>query len=196
MIRVNIEKETIAKSVATDSSKCWIAESIKAQVPWARNVSVDLATVRFSDLEKGLRFVYLTPYAAQLKLLEFDEGKVPEPFSFLLRGAHVTRAGKLPPATTPTNVAARVKGKAERAKRTAERKAERSAKRRATNHAKVKGAARLVKSREGSTALPRRVGGRRPPQLRMLRRFGIRAFRGASIDRKAAAKTSAASVVE
>src|SRR5262245_5939976 len=152
-VRVNCRKELITKAVRANSSKCWVQEAIKETVTGAKNIAVDLATIRWSDLARGLRYVYLTPYSAQKALLEFDEGKEPAPFSFFLRNAHVTRAGTLP----------RIKEK---------RAQERAAR------LKKLGKAKIVKVQTGST--PRRVGGRRPPQLRTLRKFGIRAFRGAT----------------
>lgn len=162
-VQVHVTKEALTKAVTADSSRCWIAESIKAAVPNATRVAVEISTTRFTDPERGLRYVYLTPYKAQEALLEFDEGTPPAPFTFILKNAHVTRAGG--PHT-----------KEGRDKEAAARKA------------------RLLRSRESvptkatlanghSRELPRRVGGRRPPQLRVMRRFGVRAFRGASMQR-------------
>jgi len=164
VLRIHVTKEAITKAVTADSSKCWIAEAIKIAVPWAQNVSVDLATIRFSDLAKGLRYVYLTPYAAQRAIIEFDEGTPPHPFSFLLRNAHVTRAGSTDRTKAKRAASAKQKNLDLTLKKTV-LKADRR------NHTTVHASA------------IRRVGGRRPPQLRMLRQFGVRAFRGASRDR-------------
>ena len=160
VIRVQVKKETITSAVTADSTKCWIAESIKAAYPEAKNVAVDVATTRFSDFERGLRFVYLTPYTAQKALIEFDEGTPPVPFSFLLRNAHVTRAGI---------TAARKEGNKKRAAASSASLTKKLAKPRIQKNPGAQ-----------SGALPRRVGGRRPPQLKTLRQFGVRAFRGAS----------------
>jgi len=168
-VRVNVTKEAITKAISADSSKCWIAESIKAAVPKATNVVVDLSTTRFSDLEKGLRYVYLTPYSAQLALIAFDEGNPPPPFSFILKNAHVSKAGTLP-------VAKELRDKVKTARE--KKKLERQSARRATLTKQ-----KLVARSEGKGSVPRRVGGKRPPQLRMKRQFGIRAFRGASRQR-------------
>lgn len=168
-VRVQVKKETITKAVTADSSKCWIAEAIKEQVPAATHVAVDLQTVRFTDPQKGLRYVYLTPYAAQLALIAFDEGTPPDPFSFILKNAHVTKAGSvLPSVKTKADQDVRDKAKVQRERDNAKRRLA----------GKAAGAAQIRVSRQGTTT--RRVGGRRPPQLRMLRQFGIRAFRGAS----------------
>jgi hypothetical protein len=166
VVRVHCRKELITKAITANSTKCWIAEAIKEAVPNATGVAVDVATARFSDLERGLRYVYLTPYAAQKALLDFDEGKPPAPFSFLLRNAHVTRAG----LTTKT-----------KSKRAAAAAAQRHAALAKTTIVKV----------DNAGSMPRRVGGRRPPQLRHLRQFGVRAFRGASTARLQADREAA-----
>jgi hypothetical protein len=59
-----------------------IAEAIKATIPKAKRVSVDLATIRYSVDDK--RLVYLTPRPAQIKLLQFDNGEKLYPFNFRL----------------------------------------------------------------------------------------------------------------
>jgi len=160
VLRIHCTKEIITKAVTANSAKCWIAESIKAAVPVAQNVAVDLATIRFSDLQKGLRYVYLTPYTAQRAIIDFDEGTPPSPFSFLLRNAHVTRAGSSDNTKAHRRAAARGK-----------------------QHQRAHLHADRSERKGGSHAAIRRVGGRRPPQLRMLRQFGVRAFRGASRER-------------
>jgi hypothetical protein len=71
-----------------------IAEAVKSAYPMARGIAVDLATIRFSDREKGLRYTYMTPRIAQSALVNFDQKRKPEPFQFLLRGAQVTKSGR------------------------------------------------------------------------------------------------------
>lgn len=61
-----------------------IAEAVKNCVPRAKNVSVDLATIRFTDKDTGERYVYQTPAGAQAALVNFDQGNKPEPFKFRL----------------------------------------------------------------------------------------------------------------
>ena len=180
-VRVKVQKELITKAIAANSSKCWIAESIKAQIPVATHVAVDLATTRFTDPERGLRYVYLTPYSAQLALLAFDEGKTPEPFAFLLKNAHVSRAKGQPrvPSRDPKITNRRTRENLKRRIKTAERAQQ-----------AVSGPATFGSS-VGGAAVPARVGGRRPPQLRMIRKFGIRAFRGSAPPKQATAPTTA-----
>src|SRR3954453_9606775 len=92
-LKVNVTQDLITEAVRNHSGRCWIAEAIKAAYPNATHVAVDVATCRFSDNDKGHRYVYLTPYSAQLALLHFDEGRNPSPFAMILKNAHVTRAG-------------------------------------------------------------------------------------------------------
>jgi hypothetical protein len=156
-VRVACTKADITKAVANDSTHCWIAEAIKREVPTASHVAVDLSTIRFTNPERDLRYVYLTPYQAQLALLAFDEGTPPEPFTFILKNAHVTRA----------NVRRRPKGSEENPL--------------PAGMTQPPTTAVLAASGTRTTGgLPRRVGGKRPPQLKMMRKFGVRAFRGAS----------------
>lgn len=91
---VDITKELIDSATAKDSNHCMIADAIKIMRPDATGVSVDLATIRFTDRKKALRYTYLTPRIAQAALVNFDQARPPEPFSFLLRGAQVTRSGR------------------------------------------------------------------------------------------------------
>ncbi len=92
-VTVAVTKDVIEQSMRRDSSHCMIAEAIQNGVPNAKNVSVDLASIRWTDRDKGVRYIYLTPRLAQMNLLRFDQGDEDiEPFQFKLRGATVIRA--------------------------------------------------------------------------------------------------------
>lgn len=93
-LRVEITKEIIDEATRRDSNHCMIADAIKSIRPDATGIAVDLATIRFTDRKKAARFTFLTPRIAQAALVNFDQGRPPEPFSFLLRGAQVTRSGR------------------------------------------------------------------------------------------------------
>lgn len=92
-VRVDVTEEIITASIQKDSQHCMIAHSISAAHPDATHISVDLATIRFTDPKRGLRYTYLTPRIAQVQLVNFDQGRKPLPFSFLLRRGQVTRSG-------------------------------------------------------------------------------------------------------
>ena len=56
------------------SGSCLIADAIKKQYPHLTGISVDMATIRASDREKGSRYTWLTPPIGQHLLLSFDQG--------------------------------------------------------------------------------------------------------------------------
>lgn len=56
------------------SGGCLIADAIKKQYPQFVNVSVDMATIRFSDRVRGERYTYITTPDAQTVLAGFDQG--------------------------------------------------------------------------------------------------------------------------
>lgn len=102
-VQLDITEDLIAESTKRDSSHCMIAEAVKRAVPGARSVAVDLQTIRFTDPLKAQRYVYLTPRRAQVALVNFDQGKAPEPFQIQLRGGSVTKSGRAKPSE-PKNI--------------------------------------------------------------------------------------------
>lgn len=113
--RIRITQEIIDQSMRANSSHCMIADAVRAAVPEATYVQVDLQTIRFST--EISRFVYFTPRAAQLALVKFDQGENDiKPFDFALgrptqiveRGRDVDKASK--PAPSPTKSASAAKG--------------------------------------------------------------------------------------
>ncbi len=123
----------IEQAKRRDSGHCMIAEAVKAAVPHARSVSVDLASIRWTDPESALRYTFLTPRVAQLALVQFDQGDENiEPFSFRLRGALVTQSHMKKPKAkgTPRTVSTKTS---------------------------------LVKADGGKPGVATRVGGKTPP---------------------------------
>jgi hypothetical protein len=92
-VRITVTEENIVYACRRDSSHCMIAEAIKAQVPGARYVSVDLQTIRWTHPTKNERYTYLTPRVAQVALVDLDRGVQMAPFDFQTRGGQTTRAG-------------------------------------------------------------------------------------------------------
>jgi hypothetical protein len=90
---INVTQNVIDQSIPKDSGHCMVADAIAARLPRARFISVDLATIRFSDPLAGRRFVYLTPRSVQQALLDFDQGDKPAPFRFTIEHAHVLPTG-------------------------------------------------------------------------------------------------------
>jgi hypothetical protein len=90
---VTVSQETIDAACEADSGHCMIADAMTASIPAASRTSADLATLRFTDKDKGLRYVYLTPRWVQEALLRFDMGDRPKPFRFQLRNGTTVRSG-------------------------------------------------------------------------------------------------------
>lgn len=110
-VTVVVTKEIIERSEQRKSSHCMIAEAVKAAVPEARSVAVDLQSIRYSDPVKRLRYVWLTPRLAQIALLAFDQGTHSTAFTMVLRGAQVVKMGdKQAPRPTSRTVPAMPEG--------------------------------------------------------------------------------------
>lgn len=173
MVDVTVTAEIINTAIRADSGHCMIADAIRAAVPHAKKVSVDISTCRWSDFSRGFRYVYLTPRVAQEALVDFDEGVHTKPFRFRLRGAHVTRAGGGPST-----------GK------------KRTAKKNTGRPGTLPQRATLAPRNGDSHTRPDRVGGKRPPQLHFRREFGMRGFRAASLNRLKAEQPDLTTPVE
>ncbi|SRR6266568_1120016 len=137
-VNLDITAELIEQSIQRDSSHCMIAEAVKAAVPGARSVSVDLQTIRFSDPDpkRPYRYTYLTPRVGQVALVDFDRGAPIEPFTMRLQGAAVTSRG---------NPKERDRKQAQRARLVKER------------------VSLAPNTKNPETAVPDRIGGRTPP---------------------------------
>jgi hypothetical protein len=161
-LKISVTSELIESSKRRDSSHCMIAEAVKIAVPGASNVSVDLQTIRFSDMTKRLRFTYLTPRIAQVAIIQFDQGTEDiDPYSFRLRGGHVTNAGARASNTAPLSD----KQVAQREKATASRSASLDR--------------TILVDRHGDAGnVPDRIGGKPPPTTPFARRraYGLRAL--------------------
>lgn len=90
-MKVAVEKSHIQNGVERDSTMCMIADAIKSKRPSLKYVTVDVQSIRFTDLDKGKRYVFLTPPVAQRNLLRFDQGKPVQPFTFSLAEPAVER---------------------------------------------------------------------------------------------------------
>jgi hypothetical protein len=156
-LEIIVDETTISHSQQRQSSHCMIAEALHQIVPNARSISVDLQTIRFSDPEKRLRYTYLTPRIAQVNIIKFDQGELPEPFDFRLRGGQVTKMMSYQERNTPQP---RLPLETDGSISTSEI---------GTSAAMTKGSERL---------LARRVGGKPPPlgNLAKRRAFGLRAL--------------------
>jgi hypothetical protein len=94
--RCSVTDTHIADSLQRSSSACAIAEALKQQIPNAIFVSVDLASIRWTDRVKQIRYVCLTPICAQELIVNFDQGlrEKLHPISFDLRPVMIARSGQ------------------------------------------------------------------------------------------------------
>lgn len=116
-IVLDVTPEIVNVAIQRDSGHCVVADALKAAVPMARNVSVDLQTIRWTDLASRRRYIYLTPGPLQALLVNFDQGVKPDPAMFRLgRPAQIV---KLPdrsaiPSADTKNTGTGTTGKAKR----------------------------------------------------------------------------------
>lgn len=92
-LNFEVTAEIIEESIPKESSHCMIADALKAAMPNASYVSVDLATIRFTDRAAGRRYIYLTPRTAQQALIAFDQGERPGPFTIRAHASQMIKTG-------------------------------------------------------------------------------------------------------
>lgn len=71
-IEVAITEENRQRAIRSNSGGCLIADALKSQ--GFKRVEVDMAMIRLTDPDAGLRFYYMTPPDAQNLLVCFDNG--------------------------------------------------------------------------------------------------------------------------
>ena len=90
MRQIEVTRQEIDHAVRENSHSCMIVEAIKRTVPGVRNVSVDVQTIRFTDVKNNRRIACLTPPVCQLNLVRFDRGMPLKPFKFDLKSVQVS----------------------------------------------------------------------------------------------------------
>jgi hypothetical protein len=102
-LQLAITPKQYEQAKQSHSGACLVADAIREQYPNLTTVSVDMATIRASDRERGERYIYLTPPEAQQALLFFDQGW-PNPVNKItVRGA----VKVIPITASPKEVAKR-----------------------------------------------------------------------------------------
>lgn len=94
--QVSVSKKTIDAAKPGDAAHCMIARGLRDAYPSARWVLVDLQSIRFTDRDKGFRYIYMTPRSVQRRLIDFEQGTKPAPFAFLLAEGHARAIFKKP----------------------------------------------------------------------------------------------------
>jgi hypothetical protein len=112
-LEVRITPEQWNTAIQSKSGACLISDNIKTRYPHLLRPETDMATIRVTDPVKGVRYVYLTPPAAQQLLLDFDQGWDPTFADITIQTAvqiiPITRA-----ATGPSSTAARREKRAQK----------------------------------------------------------------------------------
>ena len=85
LAKITVTERDINEGIVRHSSHCAVAVAIKRTLPGTIKHSMDLATIRYSDPEKKLRYICLTPRPVQRYIVDFDKGSQIHPFSFWLR---------------------------------------------------------------------------------------------------------------
>lgn len=154
-----------SKDSTRDSSHCMTAEGLKRAFPHLKNIAVDIATIRGTDAEKGLRYTWLTPHHVQQAIIAFDRGETPPGFRVRLRNGMVFHSRANP---TP-----RVMTDKQKEALSAAREAQ---KERLKHPQLVQRNPHSIDGLEHSQKIPDRVGGKPPPSIGLRRAYGIQAF--------------------
>jgi hypothetical protein len=166
MVTITVPEEIIAVSKVRSSSHCMVAEAVRLAVPDAKSIAVDLQTIRWTDEGRELRYIYLTPRVAQVALIDFDQGKTPEPFSFRLRAAQVARmTHRHSSKAKPRHDLSKGVEPAAPAKAMASR-----------NEAPARKRVELTGEVRGGVEVLEITGGKPPPKFAYRREFGIKGF--------------------
>lgn len=107
-IKIIVTQEDISVALPKNSGHCMIADAVKRDFlkKFKRKplgVAVDLQTIRMTDVEKGLRYIYLTPRIGQIQLLRFDKGLEIKPFVLFLRGGQIVASKSHPHHGSPND---------------------------------------------------------------------------------------------
>lgn len=104
--RITVTEEVIARACVRDSRHCMVAEAIKAAKPEWHSISVDLATIRWTNPRTRQRYTALTPDGIRNAIFHFDQGEPVEPFAFTLKAVHHIRSSAGTKQGTPERAAA------------------------------------------------------------------------------------------
>jgi hypothetical protein len=90
-LKLEITQENYERAITAKSSACVVADAIKQHYPRFSSIHVDVATIRVTDKQLGVRYTYLTPPSVAETLLYFDQGWREESLPKKLRIREVIR---------------------------------------------------------------------------------------------------------
>ena len=79
-VGASITADIIATSKRCNQNRCMVADVIQEKYPSATHIWVDGQTIRLTL--DGLRYWFLTPHAVKKYIIDFDQKKPVQPFSF------------------------------------------------------------------------------------------------------------------
>jgi len=92
-MKITVTNKHITTACQRNSHHCMIADAIADGIDGAKFILVDLQSIRWTDLEEGVRYTYLTPPRAQDAIILFDRGKKCQPFTFNLNSPRTRKMG-------------------------------------------------------------------------------------------------------
>jgi hypothetical protein len=159
--RISVTSDRIQEAIRRNSSACMAADAIKEALPWAKSVSVDIQTMRLTDPEARLRYIFLTPRRVQEHIVDWDAGVDPEPFDFMLgKPTQIVKAHMGTDWKKPTITGTDRKAISE-----------------ALDQEVILGGATAIESKKGAIIV---IGGKTPPKSRGssgVRAFGIKGLK-------------------
>lgn len=90
--KIVVTEDVIGRACQRDSRHCMVAEAIQAAKPHWRNISVDLATIRWTNPRTKQRYTAITPDGIRDAIFNFDQGEPVDPFTFHLQPIHRVRS--------------------------------------------------------------------------------------------------------
>lgn len=93
--QLKVTQKNIDDGVERNSNHCIAADALKEARPDLKYISVDIQTIRATDMEKKERYVWMTPRVIQKMIIDFDAGKKVDikPFTTTLRDGQTIVAG-------------------------------------------------------------------------------------------------------
>jgi len=108
--KIRVTQENIDQATRELSSKCMVADAVRACVPGSVNIHADVSTIRWSKGSK--RYIHPTPSKGQAAISNWDAGMPVEPFEMTLSRPLVVEVQKRGPRQRKTVTAtAREDGK-------------------------------------------------------------------------------------
>jgi hypothetical protein len=89
---IKVTQEIIETAIPTESGHCMVSDGVRPvamlagmRIGKSKNaILTDIQTIRLTDLNTRIRYIWFTPRWVAERILQFDKGVKPEPFTFRL----------------------------------------------------------------------------------------------------------------